>query len=123
MKKILIIDDEENIRKMYGLLLRAEGFKTAEVGSFLEAKESLAKKDIGLVLLDIDLPDAEGATAHHFIRKFDDQIKVIVSSIYSLREQRLMIPNADDYFEKVAGTEVLLEKVNRILVTKNAKQG
>lgn len=122
MKKILIIDDEENARKMYGLLLRAEGFRVVEAGSFAEAKEALTKMDVRLVLLDIDLPDAEGATVHHFILKLNNNIKVIIISIYSLREQRLMLPNADDYFEKIDGTDILLEKVRHILKENNFKQ-
>jgi two-component system nitrogen regulation response regulator NtrX len=57
---ILIVDDEPNIRRMLGALLREEGYTTTEAGDATEAVNRMGEVDADVVLLDLMLPGATG---------------------------------------------------------------
>ena len=116
MKKILIIDDEEKIRAAYRALLRKEGFeileaKNASQGTF----KLISAEHIDLILLDINMPEVDGVTMREVINEYDPHSKIIVASVYPIDEQKQAIPQADDYFDKVQGVDVLLDKVKKAL--------
>ncbi len=116
MKKILIIDDEEKIRKAYGLILRAEGFDVLEAQNASQGTFKMICADhIDLVLLDINMPEVDGIEMRDVINEYDPHFKIIVSSVYPLDEQKLVIPGADDYFDKAHGIDVLIKKVKSLL--------
>ena len=59
--KVLLVDDEERHLEMYGALLEEEGYAVVTAGSGGEAGESLEREGaLGLVVLDLRLPDVEG---------------------------------------------------------------
>jgi len=58
--KALIVDDDEGIRWVLDKVLREEGLDVLQAGSIAEAKEELANNDIGIVFLDVYLPDGNG---------------------------------------------------------------
>jgi two-component system, NtrC family, response regulator len=58
--RILIIDDEEQLRKLLSRIISLEGFETTEAASLKEASAVLAKKDIDVILCDVKLPDGNG---------------------------------------------------------------
>ncbi len=58
--KALIVDDDEGIRWILDKVLREEGLGVLQAGSIAEAKEELANDDIGIVFLDVYLPDGNG---------------------------------------------------------------
>jgi len=58
--KALIVDDDEGIRWVLDKVLREEGLDVLQAGSISEAKEELANNDIGIVFLDVYLPDGNG---------------------------------------------------------------
>jgi len=58
--KALIVDDDEGIRWVLDKVLREEGLDVLQAGSITEAKEELANNDIGIVFLDVYLPDGNG---------------------------------------------------------------
>ena len=72
-------------------------------------------EDIDLVLLDIKMPEMNGSRVRNIIEDYNLSFKVIVSSVYSVDEQKHFIPDADDYFDKVQGVDILIEKVKKIL--------
>ncbi len=117
MPKILVVDDEEKIRHAYKCLLELENYET------LEAQDAettfmlmTGQQDIRLILLDINMPCINGVTLYEVIRKFyGEHYKIIVSSVYPLEEQKRLVLNADDYYDKSQGIEVLLAKVRRVL--------
>src|SRR4051812_4380641 len=57
---ILIVDDEPNIRRMLGSLLRHEGYEVSEAASGAEAKERLDDAEADVNLLDLSIPDVTG---------------------------------------------------------------
>ncbi|HEY0671311.1 MAG TPA: sigma-54 dependent transcriptional regulator [Longimicrobiales bacterium] len=57
---ILIVDDEPNIRRMLGALLREEGYTTAEAGDGRQALQRMSEVDADVILLDLALPGVTG---------------------------------------------------------------
>jgi DNA-binding NtrC family response regulator len=115
MKKILILDDEERIRRIYKELLAHEGYEIIEASTALEAHATLKNNNIDLILLDIRIPKVSGSVMYDVIEQFFKDLKVIVSSVYPIDLQKRIIPGAYDYFDKSQGTELLLQKVKKAL--------
>jgi CheY-like chemotaxis protein len=82
--KILVVDDDESIRDVATLLLESLGYIVLTADSGEEAIEICKKENPDAVILDLTIPDGIGGkeTAEE-IRKFNDDIKLIVSSGYS----------------------------------------
>jgi DNA-binding NtrC family response regulator len=79
---ILIVDDEENIRKYLGQSLTKDGFEvfTAKYGK--EGINLLVQKHIDVVLLDLNLPDMNGLDVLREIKKIDVQAVIIIITAY-----------------------------------------
>lgn len=115
MKKILLVDDCHEIRRIYGMILESEGYEVIEAGGWDAASDAmLVHADLDLVLLDIKMPGYAGDAVFDAVHLYNPKLKVIVSSIYPLEEQRRLILTADDYFDKSSGVDALLRKVRHI---------
>src|SRR5882672_4238032 len=57
---ILIIDDEEQLRKLLGRIISLEGFKVDEAGSIKAGFDILKRKEIDVILCDVKLSDGNG---------------------------------------------------------------
>ena len=112
MKTILIVDDQDRIRRTYSRVFKREGYRVLESANADSANEMLKKERIDLMLLDINMPQADGSVLYEIASHFHQGVKVIVSSVYPLEDQSSMIPDADDYFDKSEGIKALVEKVN-----------
>ena len=108
-RRLLIIDDEAKIRETYRRIFLNNSFDVLTASNFIEAKELLDLNKIDIVLLDINMPEADAAVHFDLIRAFHRNVKVVVSSVYSIDEQKKKIKDADAYFDKSDGKEVLLE--------------
>ena len=114
-KSILIIDDEEKIRKLYKRLFQSTGlsvFEIIETSNATEATDYLIRQRVDLIILDINLPQISGEIMFEVIREYSDEIKVIVASVYPIEKQKRMIPFASDYYDKSNGLLKLLGKVS-----------
>ena len=78
--KILIVDDEKNIRLTLSNILEDEGHETYAVGTVKEGIDILEDYDPDTVLLDVKLPDGNGIEALEKIRKMLPTIPVIMIS-------------------------------------------
>lgn len=115
MKRILVVDDEERIRRIYNELLASEGFKVIEASNAMQANGILKEQDIDLVLLDIKIPEVDGSELFEVIQLFHKKTKVIISSVYPLDKQREIIANAADYHDKSQGVGILIIKIKGAL--------
>lgn len=88
-ESILIVDDEEEIRTVSGDMLRRLGYHVFSAGSGLEALEIYKKErsKIDLVILDMIMPDMGGEETFQCLKNIDPEVKVILSSGYSLNSQ------------------------------------
>lgn len=107
-KRLLVIDDEANIRNMYRRLFWHYGFEVFTASNALEANDLLVRNKFDIVLLDIKMAEVDGSVLFGIIRTFHKNIKVVISSVYSIDEQKERIQEADAYFDKSDGKDVLL---------------
>jgi DNA-binding response OmpR family regulator len=114
MTRILIVEDEERVRKMYSAMLKNEGFDVIEAPDAIEASNILNKEPIDIMLLDINMPQVYGSVFFEVAQNFHKKVKVIVASVYSVDEQKKMIKGAEDYYDKSQGLDLLLEKIKRL---------
>lgn len=117
MKTILVVDDNERIRNIYGKVFSKEGFRVLESSGADEANELLLIEKVDLMLLDINMPSVDGAVFHVVTEMFHPGIKVIISSVYPLDDQKLLIKGATDYFDKSEGLKALVQKVKSALMS------
>lgn len=114
MARILIVEDEERVRKLNVELLEDEGYEVVSVADAIAANEILKKEYFNIMLLDIKLPKVDGSILFNTVQIFHKKIKVIVTSAYSIEEQKKIIRGAADYYDKAQGVDVLLEKLRRL---------
>ena len=78
--RILVVDDEPQIRKLLDISLRAQGYRVEEAANGAAALAALAAHGADLVLLDIGLPDREGHAVLRDIREWTE-VPVIMLSV------------------------------------------
>jgi two-component system, OmpR family, response regulator ResD len=116
MKTILVVDDNERIRRIYRKMLSREGFRVLESSNADEANDLLLIYKVDLMLLDINMPSVDGVVFHLVTEMFHPDVKIIVASVYPLDDQKKMIKDAADYFDKSEGLKVLIQKVKSLLM-------
>jgi len=84
MKKIMVVDDEEDVLSLVEETLRREGFEVVSARSGREALEMVGREKPDLVLLDIMMPDMDGWEVSRRI-KTDETMKDTLVSMYSVR--------------------------------------
>ncbi len=115
MNSILIVEDEDRIRQIFKQSLQQQGYVVLEAPDAQTARERLWANPVDLVLLDLKMPDVTGQELYMLIRTFHKKVKVMTASVYPVEQQRQMIEDADDYYDKADGNRRLMEKVSHIL--------
>ncbi len=115
MKKILIVDDEEVIRMLYGEELEEEGYKVVTAGSGHGLMEMIERQKPDLVILDIKMAEHNGLDLLQEIRKSFYNIPVILCSAYSSFKGDLKSIAADYYVVKSADLSELKQKIKMAL--------
>jgi DNA-binding NtrC family response regulator len=112
-KHILITDDDKVIVEGFKALLELKGYKVSTAENGREALEEARKNFYNLVLIDIKLPDMEGTGLLQEFRQLNPQIKLIIITGYSTRENAIESLNlgADGYLEKPLTPNKLLAVV------------
>ena len=111
-KRLLVIDDEPRFRYAYSLILLNEGFEVFTAANATDANDILVKERIHIVLLDINMAEVDGTILFEVMKSFHQNVKVVVSSVYPIDEQKERIKVADAYFDKSHGKEALLEIIS-----------
>ena len=114
-KRILIADDESEIRAIVELLLRGEGYDVISVADGQAALDRAAE-DIDLYLLDVNMPRLSGILAAAQIRRRFDA-PIVFLTAYSGESDKVMgfAAGADDYIVKPFSNVELLMRVKAIL--------
>jgi len=116
-KKILIADDEANIRMLFGKELEDEGFEVYTAASGEEAVEMFGRIRPDLVTLDIKMPGMGGIAALGAIREKDPTVPVIMLTAYSEFKKDFDVWAADAYIRKSGDVEELMAKVRFLLAS------
>ncbi|MDO4517543.1 response regulator transcription factor [Evtepia sp.] len=103
MKKILVLEDEANIRSFVVLNLSRAGYEAIEAGTGEEALEQLRlNPDVRVAILDIMLPDMDGFEVCRRIRASNSKIGIIMLSARTQEMDKVtgFMTGADDYVTK-----------------------
>ncbi len=115
--RILIVDDAESVRQALSGILEDEGYRVAGAGSAGEARKVLAREAQDLILLDLQLPDADGLELLSELQREHDELPVIVISGHgnidsAVKATRL---GAYDFLEKPLSLERVVLTVGNAL--------
>ncbi len=114
MKKILVLEDDENIRLGLCHILRAKGFEAVPAENISEARELFG--GCSLCLLDVMLPDGSGVDFCREIRKSSDVPVIFLTCVDdSGRIAGALDSGGDDYVVKPFDTVVLISRINAAL--------
>ena len=117
MKKVLVLEDETNIRNFVVINLKRAGYETVEAGTGEEALELLrANPDIKVALLDVMLPGIDGFEVCRRIRATDTRIGVIMLTARTQEMDKVtgLMTGADDYVTKPFSPAELTARVDAL---------
>ncbi|NWG10255.1 response regulator [Candidatus Bathyarchaeota archaeon] len=115
--RILIVDDDENIRKVIATILSDEGYAVESVDTARKAVEATKKKFFNLALIDIRLPDMEGIELLTKMRDTTPKMRKIIITGYPTLQNAVEAVNrgADSYILKPFDMEKVLETIREQL--------
>lgn len=113
--RILVADDEPNIRLLYKADLEEEGYEVHLARDGKEVLERIDEIDPDLVVLDIRMPGMDGVETLARLVDKKRTLPVILNTAYSAYEQNFMTWSADAYVVKSADTSELKAKIREIL--------
>lgn len=112
MYKILICDDETDIRNALNIYLSAQGYETVLCANGQEALDAVEQGDIGLVLLDIMMPVMDGITVLSKLRKTSNVPVILLTAKGEDTDKVLGLDvGADDYITKPFNPMEVLARV------------
>ncbi len=116
--RILVVDDEPQIRKFVDISLRSQGYATLLAGTAREGLTLLASKGADLVVLDLGLPDQDGRAVLDELRQWS-RVPVIVLTVRSDENEKvaLLDAGANDYVTKPFGIDELMARIRAFLRT------
>src|SRR3982751_2079136 len=117
MGHILIIDDEEQLRKLLGRIISLEGFKVTEASNLKTAEEMLEREETDVILCDVKLPDGNGVDFVKKIKKAKPAIEVILLTAYGNIPDgvQAMKNGAFDYLTKGNDNDRIIPLLNKAL--------
>jgi len=122
--RILIVEDEAQIRKFLRISLEAHGFEILESRLGLTGLELCRTSKPELVILDLGLPDIDGQLFIQRLREWS-QVPVIVLSVRSREEEKVQAldAGANDYVTKPFGIQELIARIRVHLRNTQSAQG
>lgn len=114
-RTVLVVDDEEGIRKFVERVLQGAGYKTVVASSGPEALRLASSTDtIDLVVTDVMMPEMSGCELARRLRQSNPDLKVLYVTGYSDRlfEEKVAMWENEAFVEKPCSVKALLEGVS-----------
>ncbi|MCX2574290.1 response regulator transcription factor [Pedobacter sandarakinus] len=113
-KRIHILEDDQEIRNVIEILLKEEGYELQLSSTFAELKKNIQDAMPDLFLLDVMLPDGNGAEICEDLKTdmFTKHIPIIVMSAQNNSEQKAIAAFANDYISKPFDIDDVLARIN-----------
>ena len=116
MSKILIVEDDPDIREELALLLENEGYQAAAATNFYDLPKQVQTAAPDLILLDLGLPGRDGLALCVDIRRISRTPIIFVTSRDSASDElRALSLGGDDYITKPYNIPVLLARIRAVL--------
>ncbi len=123
--RILIVDDEEPVRRFVDRALQAAGYETATAGGGLEALDVAASRGpFGLLLTDVMMPEMTGDELARRLRQRDPRLKVLYLTGFSdqLFKEKVTLWEDEAFLDKPCSVNGLLQAVS-LLSTGSVDRG
>jgi len=121
MAKLLVVDDEANIRLLYAQELSDEGYQVVTAASALEAVEKLEAEGFDLAVIDIKLKNESGIELLQRIVKERHTLPVILCTAFSCYKDDFSAWLADGYVVKSSDLQELKDEIARVLAKRQKK--
>ena len=124
MKKILVVEDEQDIQELLLAYLRSAGYEAVAAGDGVTALDLFWSRPFDMVLLDLMLPKIDGFGVCEMIRR-QSQVPILMLTALDGEDQMLrgFGLDIDDYVTKPFSMPVLLEKIRVILRRNTGAEG
>ena len=116
-RRVLVVDDEDNVTHLVSSALRFDGFETVTADSGPSALAAVAANDPDLIVLDVMMPGMDGLGVLQSLRSAGSQVPVIFLTARDAANDRIggLRSGADDYVVKPFSIEELLARVHAVL--------
>ena len=117
MKKVLIVDDDVELRSTLSEILKGAGYYIDEAPSGKEAIEKITAKDFDIAFLDLMMPKMSGIDVLKAIKKIKPKIRVIMITAFATVENAVdaIKKGASDYISKPFRIDDLLTTIRRVI--------
>jgi DNA-binding response OmpR family regulator len=115
MYKILVVDDEENLRLLYERELLKDGYEIELASSGEEALSKFRENPPHLVVLDIKMPGMDGVEVLSKILSIDNKMPIVLNTAYASYQDNFTTWAADAYVVKSSDLSELKSRVRSIL--------
>lgn len=118
MKKILVVDDDDDVLETIQLILEIGGYDVEPLNDAELIFERISDFEPNLILLDVVLGKIDGRTICSQIKGHDDTKHIpvlMMSGLYDIKEVNSMDCAPDDFMQKPFKMDVLLEKIEKLV--------
>ena len=119
MKKILVVEDEEQNRYLISFILKSNGLDVITANDGLEGVEAAKRQRVDLVLMDIKMPRMDGYEATMRIRELDSyqSVPIVALTSYALAgdEKKALEAGCDGYVSKPIDPETIMDEMRKYL--------
>lgn len=115
MARILVVDDERNVREILRLELEQRGHTVVEAANGEQALERFRQNPADLVCLDIRMPGMSGLETLAELREIDLNVLIVILTALSEYKQDFSVWSADAYVVKSEGVSRVVDTVEQLL--------
>ncbi|MBN1644034.1 MAG: response regulator [Dehalococcoidales bacterium] len=122
-ERVLVVDDEQPIRRFLRVALTSQAYTVIEVGLGQEALSIVASQKPDIIILDLGLPDMDGIEVTRLLREWT-KIPIIILSVRGSERDKIaaLDAGADDYLIKPFGVGELLARL-RVAIRRSLQKG
>ena len=117
MKRVLVVEDNENNLYLIGFILRENGYEVIEARTGAEGIELATKEKPDLIIMDVQLPGIDGLEATKRIRKSegDKKTPVVALTSYAMAgdREKALKTGCTGYIEKPINPDTIMEEIGK----------